>query len=62
MQFDSVQLRAAHQLGEAILQILLTIDSGHARRTNPVPKSMLDELGDNRLLRVAEAAKILSLS
>lgn len=61
MQFNSTQLEAAHQLGEAFLRFMLSIDAKRAIQTNDsdAPSS---KHGDNRLLRATEVAQMLSLS
>lgn len=58
MEFSPLELRAAHDLGEAILRFVHAVQIPN-RQQPSIPSSQMDE---NRLVRVAEAAKILSLS
>lgn len=65
MQFNSMQLEAAHELGEAILRFVLAVDSQPTRQTSdaarPSSKPAGVDCGDNRLLRANEVAELLAL-
>jgi excisionase family DNA binding protein len=69
MKLDQWQLHAAHQLGEAILRFIKTIEEPKQFDACTVPAAMLSEKqpekardkSENRLLRVSEVAEMLSL-
>ena len=66
MELEPGQLRAAHQLGEAFLRFMLTIQQQGSAPVSSQPRSRTMtgavNLDDNRLLRASEAAQLLSLS
>ena len=74
MNRDQTQLQAAHDLGEAILRFIKAIDfpgmevdrthSGKTAELSPPvvsPTPLQSQNNENRLIRVGEAAEILSL-
>lgn len=61
VELNQRQMEAAHQLGEAILRFVRAIEIPKQMKDVPDPAQRpLDSL-DDRLLRVSEAAEILSL-
>jgi len=62
MQLDLRQLEAAHQLGEAILRFVKAVEIPKQVPVFSVPPEKAPDKNDNRLVRVSEAAQILSLS
>jgi excisionase family DNA binding protein len=61
MQIDHRQLEAAHQLGEAILRFIKVIETSKKVEESAEPSEKVPHQVENRLLRVGEAAQILSL-
>jgi hypothetical protein len=61
VQIDHRQLEAAHQLGEAILRFIKVTETSKKVDESAEPSKKVPHQVENRLLRVDEAAQILSL-
>lgn len=62
MQFNSIQLEVAHQLGEAILRFVLATQTPSNAGPLVHAKFGSENRGDNRLMSAREAAQLLSIS